>query len=85
MAFTPSTLQVFALKDPRDGTIGYIGRSSDPQAYLDQLVGSSRKGWIGELSSAGKKPQLVILEKTNSEDGAAVEKKWRINTASWGN
>ena len=59
--------QIYALLDPRDNSICYVGRSDDVQYRLYQhlqAIGDNdqTKGWIRELRQTGLSPSLLILE-----------------------
>jgi DNA-binding XRE family transcriptional regulator len=59
--------QIYALLDPRDSTVRYVGMSRNAQRRLFQhLLGDSRNedknGWIRELLDGGLYPTLHILE-----------------------
>lgn len=56
---------IYALRDPRDWTIRYVGRAVFPEQRFN---GHVRKGaprirtWVSELRLASLKPELVLLE-----------------------
>ena len=59
--------QVYALVDPRDDTIRYVGLSKDAQFRLQQHLwgycGSKQSRlWIESLQQLGMSPTLLILE-----------------------
>lgn len=57
---------VYALVDPRNGAVRYVGLSSDARRRLQQHVkdgySKSKFAWIKELSAANLQPTLVRLE-----------------------
>jgi hypothetical protein len=61
---------IYALVDPRDGTIHYIGQTSEPEerfrAHYSSLYASPIARWMNELRSLGLRPIPVILETTSS-------------------
>lgn len=74
---------IYALVDPRDGRVRYIGTANDPERRLQgQLVtvacrGTSRKGrWLCELAAAGYTPGLAILERVPVDAWRAAELRW---------
>ncbi len=86
----PATLRqgqrVYALADPRDDSIRYVGYSSDPcKRFREHLRGKAdgneeKEAWIAELRDAGTRPELVILEEV--EDPRAVrerEDRWILH------
>jgi hypothetical protein len=70
---------IYALVDPRNNRIRYIGKAIDIYKRLSQHLrekSDTRKGrWIKSLLASGHKPTLVILEEVegNWED---AERKW---------
>ena len=58
--------QVYALCDPRDDTIRYVGISIDARVRLYQHLhgygGRQEWRWISELQKLGLSPVLLILE-----------------------
>ena len=64
------TASVYALVDPRDDIIRYVGVSKTPEVRYKQHMSNSGEGdnsdkaaWIKELKTNGAKPRLSILEK----------------------
>jgi hypothetical protein len=64
---------IYALVDPRDGRVRYVGASTDPSRRLREHLRTARRhlrngsefpvyGWLGELLSAGLRPELRTLE-----------------------
>jgi DNA-binding NarL/FixJ family response regulator len=63
------TTFIYALVDPRDGRIRYVGKANDPQVRLRNHVKESRNGhsdhkarWVRLLLRENLYPQLLILE-----------------------
>src|SRR5436190_1164030 len=58
--------QIYALSDPRDGLIYYVGKSGDAERrfylHLHGYNGRREKKWIRELHLLGMTPILLILE-----------------------
>lgn len=65
---------LYALRDPRDRRVRYVGGSTRPRARLRQHVEapSSRRvqEWIAELAAAAMRPILEIL--SGSDEYAAI-------------
>src|SRR6266581_5100170 len=66
---------VYALIDPRDNTIRYVGITTDPVTrlaqHLDDAWKKSEKGmWLTELKQAGLSPVLIVLETINATGDA---------------
>lgn len=81
-ALHPSS--IYALVDPRDSRIRYVGHTSLPlrerlRAHLgDALRGNGpqrRRAWLRELHAAGLEPEVVELQETNYVDGQALEER----------
>lgn len=67
---------VYALVDPRDGVIRYVGASEDPERRLSQhlkRVGPPSKemlAWLDDMENAGTRPSLHVLVPSSEE--------WRV-------
>ncbi|HUY80090.1 MAG TPA: GIY-YIG nuclease family protein [Ktedonobacterales bacterium] len=78
----PSTTFIYALIDPRDQTIRYIGKSNDPQFRLIRHIRSRRIGktiknsWIISLISQGLLPVLQTIEEVPVEHWEERERYW---------
>lgn len=72
---------VYALTDPRDGTVRYIGCSSrlsnrlGEHRYAGKTRGDARAKWVGELLALGLSPALVVLE-PGVEQWEEAERRW---------
>jgi hypothetical protein len=74
---------IYALKDPRDERIRYVGWTSNPKARLRTHRHDAQRGkyhranWLRSLYSIGLEPQLQILEEGTEPRGwHAAERKW---------
>ncbi len=74
---------VYALLDPRDGRVRYIGCTSNPTRRLKAHISDGRRGhqtskarWIASLLELGARPQLTILESVTTADGPNAEARW---------
>jgi hypothetical protein len=83
---------VYALVDPRDGFIRYIGRthasSTRLKCHLRGQVreGKQRRAWIAELHARGLQPRAIVLKVTHSWGGAwRGEGEWieRAKALGW--
>jgi hypothetical protein len=79
---TPKTGSVYALIDPRDGSVRYIGKTT--QALLDRLGGHlatptnpAMRVWINALGSQGLVPRIELVA-TASATGLDAEEKRQI-------
>lgn len=79
------TTFIYALKDPRDGEIRYVGKANRPKGRLSAHVskarqrrgGGSRKDrWIWALLWMNLKPELVILEEVPKAGWCMAERRW---------
>lgn len=74
---------VYALVDPRDDEVKYIGLAQDPYVrYKAHANGSqntssnARREWVLSLRSSGLKPVMVLLEKVSVREGRQAEETW---------
>lgn len=75
---------VYALLDPRDGTIRYVGVSTNVQGRVQfHRNGGGAKdnpakvAWVGELRVLGLEPEYLQLEEcSDSEEAFRAEKRW---------
>lgn len=71
---------VYALVDPRDKTVGYIGKSNNVNYRYSQHLkskGSDKKSeWISSLRDEGNVPELEIIEECDEELLDEREKYW---------
>ena len=75
-----SDLYIYALKDPRNGIVKYVGRTSNIKTRYRKHL-SSKKSlqkdiWIGELKACGLEPEVIILEKVDRRHVIKSEMKW---------
>ena len=72
---------IYGLKDPRDGKLGYVGKSNWPRyrllEHLDELgVNPGKTRWLDELKAKGLKPEIIIIEKVSLETWKERERYW---------
>lgn len=72
---------IYALRDPRDYTVRYIGKSNDPEARLqahmkDKKSNPIKTRWIDELLAEKLEPELEILENVVLDEWQEAEIKW---------
>lgn len=75
------TTFIYALNDPRDGRMRYIGKANDPRDRLSKHLNSAnsqdhRGAWIRSLLSQGLKPELEILMEVPLEGWEEIEKRF---------
>ena len=77
---------IYALTDPRDGQIRYVGKALNPNRRLWQHITrkdtSHKCSWILGLKSCGLQPNLEILEEVDELSWADSERFW-ISTLSF--
>lgn len=70
---------VYALVDPRDGRVMYVGRSVDIPKRFKQHVNCrwdrnrKKAAWIAELKKLGLSPDLEIIAKCNPMEAGEIE------------
>lgn len=78
-----SLFLVYALRDPRDGTIRYIGQSTrgiqraraSSRAHVAD--GPRKAEWIRSLNEAGGSPEVVVLQEcVDRKELDRVERRW---------
>ena len=77
------TTFIYALLDPRDGTLRYVGKSNNPTVRRYEHVCASqlfakthRNNWIKSLLENGHKPEMVVLEEVPSSEWKTSESWW---------
>lgn len=82
------TTYIYALKDPRDDSVRYVGRTAHPDwrvaqhCYTRFEKNAQKREWIESLLALELKPVLEVLEVYERFDGRArceVEKKWILH------
>ena len=72
---------IYALRDPRDRAVHYIGKSNSPKARFsqhleDKTTNPQRAAWIADLLAAGLQPTLDILDEVDLKDWKQAERSW---------
>jgi hypothetical protein len=71
---------IYALVDPRDANVRYIGRSFVPEdRYKRHLIDKSethKTRWIKQLKSVGLQPELKILDVVSEQQWSDAERQW---------
>ena len=78
------TFRVYALLDPRDNTIRYVGCTAKQLAHrltdhLSSTGKAKRFRWIKELRALNLRPEIHLLEEVTVArrlDAHAVEQRW---------
>ena len=76
-------IYIYALRDPRDGRVRYVGKTNNPKSReknhfakssLDH--GMAKTKWILELRSHALRPVFTVLEECNEETWRERERFW---------
>ncbi len=72
---------IYALVDPDDSTVRYIGKTSYPRRRLVEHVKARQRNyglvaWVRALTKIGKAPLMWMLQTTTRERWQAAEKAW---------
>lgn len=77
-------IAIYALRDPRDGRIRYVGKSLHPRQRLNVHVYHAKCGdrkshlytWLRGLLANGRRPEQIILEWSTEKTWQESERKW---------
>jgi len=71
---------IYALVDPRDGLVRYVGKSDSPKnrltAHLRDAKGSCKCGWLSELRAELLRPTLRVLQAVEYGSHSDAERNW---------
>ena len=77
---------IYALVDPRDQSVRYVGRSRHPIVRFYGHVskgtlayaGANKRlyGWIEDLATAGVRPMLLLIERVPMKSAGDGERRW---------
>jgi hypothetical protein len=71
---------IYALIDPRDGEVRYVGKAIDPYVRLNSHLGEKnhrrKSRWLNVLVQQCLIPKVVVLECTNTGGWQAAERSW---------
>jgi hypothetical protein len=81
MSKTLSQVSIYGLYDPRDGVLRYIGKTVQPlhrrlMAHLCDKFDSHKSRWVQSLVRDNLKPEIRLLELSDSQDWIDCEKFW---------
>lgn len=79
-----SRIYIYALADPENDEIRYVGQTSMPKTRLSGHINEAKNGagnrakslWINGLIQRGSKPQIIILEEVLPELANDREEYW---------
>lgn len=72
---------IYALIDPRDGAIRYIGQTKEPQVRLrshitgDAVINPAKTRWLKELEKMGLQPYMDVIEGVNGSLANVMERE----------
>ena len=72
---------IYALIDPRNDTIRYIGQTKEPQVRLrshitgDAVINPEKTRWLRELEKRGLQPCMEVIEGVNGSLGDVIERE----------
>lgn len=79
---------IYALIDPRDEKIKYVGKSNNPKKRLPGHYHAYKPTikyyWLHKLRRLGLKPELIILDEIDINDWQFWETYWYWQVKSWG-
>ena len=71
---------IYALIDPNDGSVGYVGKSIDIAKRYHQHIGTHdgtpKSMWVKQLLDSGQKPGLKLLERCENSELDDRETYW---------
>lgn len=73
---------IYALVDPRDDVVRYVGRTTDPygrmRAHLGDRdhEGAAKQRWTAALHELGIEPRMVVLQAVEHADAPDAERCW---------
>lgn len=72
---------IYALIDPRDMTVRYVGKSTDPKRRLAEHTANKMSArdvgpWLQELRDAGLAPIMEILDRASAIEWERAEQYW---------
>jgi hypothetical protein len=74
------TTFIYALADPRDGALRYVGKSNAPKVryrrHVTEVNTTHRVCWIKGLRLLGLRPTLIILQEVPRETWEEFERAW---------
>jgi hypothetical protein len=80
-SFTQDTAEIYALLDPRCGSVRYIGKANNSTKRLQSHIRDARRrktpvySWIGKLAGLGLVPGIRILRTIPRQDWPAAERE----------
>jgi hypothetical protein len=85
-----NTTFIYALIDPYDNQIKYIGKSDDPSIRLiehirkSKYISTYKNNWIKSLINKNVSPELMIIDEVLNTEWSFWEKHWISIVKSWG-
>ena len=78
---TAATVFIYALRDPRDGSVRYVGKTDNLERRVRHHIGTRREknargAWLRELHAVGLAPVAVVLQEVPQERWQHAERRW---------
>ncbi len=72
---------IYALVDPRDGTVRYVGQTTNPTSRkaahrIGKGHSSTARPWFDELHALGLEPGLRLVARCEHDDADMAERYW---------
>ena len=84
----PETTNIYALVDPRNDSVRYIGKANNVNkrkyAHIKDTRTNHRSCWIKGLKNEGLRPELFIVEVVKKDDWQFWERYWIAQFKAWG-
>lgn len=83
-------VEIYALRDPRDGSIRYIGKANDAEKRLKSHLRDARRRdtpvyrWIRLLGNVGMQPTLEVIDRPAADMWEASERRHIIEARERG-
>lgn len=79
------TTCIYALVDPRNGEVRYVGKSDYPKSRLSNAILEAKNGfdgpkhrWVRSVLAAGLEPRQEVLEEVPALNWQDAEHKWIV-------
>ena len=76
-----SVIYIYALTDPRDNTVRYIGKTKNNlnkrlREHIHESSNTYKSNWIRSLINKGLKPSIQIIDNSTELDWKTKEQYW---------
>ncbi len=79
------TVYIYTLSDPRDGSIRYVGKTTNPKVRLNSHINKietkdrRKSQWVESLTKDGMRPIMNIVDEAISKGEAAQKEQFWVN------